>query len=485
MFAFGLCFSLGLSIKMTPRLARVCATCLSRKVNRSDLRIASLAWTKWFGTGPKSPDGEDDGSGAPVPSGPTLSPFSRGASRFGRRPLSPLERVSQMLPQESLSEEVWELRRNKPSEGNEDTETQTPEKLMEDLDVHEQPGDVDSVDSVVNQRKEEMMHAHILPGERVMCFGEVLLAEYRRKRRLELQKMFQLEKGSKLGSNRGFVAHDAIQGCHAGTVFRTSLGLPMLIRRPSLEEFTLFMKRGPAIAYPKDASAMLMMMDVNEGDCVLESGSGSGAMSLFLSRAVGSNGSVLSVEVRADHHRRAVLNYERWRSSWKLRSGNEWPENVHFHLGDLINAAPLLAGRSFNSVALDMINPHVALPTVIPHLHTGGVCAVYQANITQIIDLMEGLRCSTLPLVCERIIEVQYRDWLLAPSLKKDGSFHRRKTSPGEETTESENDDSNDEGKGHASPAHFPFGSIPYIARPHPEQNGHTAFLVKLRKISK
>lgn len=249
MSAFGLCFSLGPSIKMTPGLARVYATCLSHKVNRSDLRIASLAWTKWFGTGLKSPDGgdddDDDGSGAPVPPAPTFSPFSRGASRFGRRPLSPLERVSQMLPQESLNEEVWELRGNKPREEKENTETQTPKKLMEDLDVHEQSGDVDS------RSREEMMHTDILPGERVMCFGEVLLAEYRRKRRLELQKMFQLEKGSRLGSNSGFIAHDAIQGCHAGTVLRTSLGLPMLIRRPSLEEFTLFMKRGPAIAYPK------------------------------------------------------------------------------------------------------------------------------------------------------------------------------------------------------------------------------------------
>lgn len=151
-----------------------------------------------------------------------------------------------MLPQESLSEEVWELRGNKPRE--EKDETQTPQKLMENLDVPEQSGDAESV---INQNRNEMMHTQDLPGERVMCFGEVLLAECRRKRRLELQKMFQLEKGAKLGSNSGFVAHDSIQGCHAGTLLRTSMGLPMLIRRPSLEEFTLFMKRGPAIAYPK------------------------------------------------------------------------------------------------------------------------------------------------------------------------------------------------------------------------------------------
>ncbi|KAI4887189.1 hypothetical protein NFI96_021293 [Prochilodus magdalenae] len=229
---------------------------------------------------------------------------------------------------------------------------------------------------------------------------------------------------------------------------------------------------------------MLTMMDVSEGDSVLESGSGSGAMSLFLSRAVGSRGSVLSVEVREDHHKRSILNYQRWRSTWKLRRGEEWPDNVHFHQCDLINSAPLLAGRSFNSVALDMVNPHLALPAVVPHLHDGAICAVYLANITQIIDLMEGLRCSTLPLVCERVIEVQYRDWLLAPSLKKDGTFNQRKPMS-EETADSEDDGDSTDEEQLTSPKQAPFGGVPYIARPHPEQLPHTAFLVKLRKILK
>lgn len=153
-----------------------------------------------------------------------------------------------MLPQDSLSEEVWQLRQNRARDENEDTEPQTSKKSVEDPDVPERPGEADGD---ANQRKEAMTQAPVPAEERVMSFGEVVLAEYRRKRRLELQKMFQLEKGCKLGSSWGFIAHDAIQGCHAGTVLRTSLGLPMLIRRPSLEEFTLFMKRGPAIAYPK------------------------------------------------------------------------------------------------------------------------------------------------------------------------------------------------------------------------------------------
>uniref|UniRef100_A0A3Q3QUE3 tRNA (adenine(58)-N(1))-methyltransferase n=2 Tax=Monopterus albus TaxID=43700 RepID=A0A3Q3QUE3_MONAL len=296
--------------------------------------------------------------------------------------------------------------------------------------------------------------------------------------------MFQLKEGAHLHISRGIILHDDIAGQSAGRFLKTNGGVPIFIHRASLEDYVLHMKRGPAIAYPKDACTMLLLMDITEGDHVLESGSGSGAMTLFLSRAVGSKGRVLSVEIREDHLKRATLNYECWRTSWSLRRGVEWPDNVQFHNADLCTASWLLAGHGFHAVALDLIHPQLVLPTVLPHLHTGAVCAVYLANITQVIDLLEGLRCSALPLLCERIIEVPVRDWVVAPAMWKDRGYYSRKAPILEENQrkEAEEETSDETDRELATEQHPTFRTVPYIARPHHQQSSHTAFLVKLRK---
>ncbi|NXB23155.1 TR61B protein, partial [Rhagologus leucostigma] len=269
--------------------------------------------------------------------------------------------------------------------------------------------------------------------------GELALVEVRRKRNTTLKLLCRLAAEAVLTSPSGVLPHRDIIGQLPGQVLPTSAGARLLLRRPSLEEYVLLMPRGPTIAYPKDISAMLMMMDIHPGDTVLETGSGSGAMSLFLSRAVGPKGRVLSYEIRDDHHSLAKKNYRHWRSAWEIGHMDEWPDNVEFILKDISTAAADMKSVTLDAVVLDMLNPQCALPVVHQSLKQGGVCAVYLANITQVIDLLDRIRSCKLPFSCERIIEVTHRSWSVLP--------------------------------------------VPYIARPSHLQEAHSAFLTKLRKF--
>ncbi|XP_042356017.1 tRNA (adenine(58)-N(1))-methyltransferase, mitochondrial [Plectropomus leopardus] len=449
----------------TPAQRHLCSRDIFAKLHKCRMEIRALSTASV-----KCNENEGDSS-SPLTS-------RQGLLSRGRRPLSPLERISNLLPKEALSPEVMQLREQKQQEDEEDTSIQHTQE-----DIGPQKED-DHASDATKKTKSSDTQLNVLPGESLLVFGELLVAEYRKKGEVAFRKMFELKTKAILHSSWGVIEHNDIVGKPAGCFLNTHRRAPILIRRATLEDYVLLMKRGAAIAYPKDAATMLLMMDVTEGDCVLESGSGSGGLSLLLSRAVGCRGSVLSVEVRQDHHRRAVLNYNRWRSSWSLRRGEEWPDNVQFHHADLSTASSLLASQGFHSVALDMTCPQLVLPTVIPHLHPGAVCAVYVANLTQVVDLLEGLRCTSLPLLCERVIEVPVRDWLVTPALQKNGRYCVRNT-PVQDKDQREKGETSDKSDKEmmTKDKHPAFGSIPYLGRPHHEQNSHTAFLVKLRKF--
>ncbi|XP_023648352.1 tRNA (adenine(58)-N(1))-methyltransferase, mitochondrial isoform X1 [Paramormyrops kingsleyae] len=496
-------------------LVRICVTFSRQQWCREPPRwrgvCQQMRFARNFGTGDKEHNENEGERDNPESQLSGEKPSSQGLvfGKLGsrRRHLSPLERISQLLPQESLSQEVWELRRGRaedqrPLGSMESSQEMTDTAGMGPEGSHEngrqrpdlQPCQESAEEVNFCDREEKMEEWQVgdggdsspaIFGEPPLGLGELVLAEYRGKGWLEFRKMFQLQEKGHLQSTWGSVAHSTIVGSRSGSLLQLSSGSPILVRRPSLEEYVLLMKRAPAIAYPKDSTAMLMMMDVSEGDSVLESGSGSGAMTLFLSRAVGSRGCVTSVERREDHHQRALRNYQRWRKAWKLRRGEEWPDNVRFHVAELQGAGALLSGLRFNSAVLDMLSPQVALPAVFPYLNDGAVCAVYLVNLTQVIDLLEGVRVSGLPLQCERIIEVQHRDWLVAPAVMKDGTAAAR-VAPFSGTGDEEEEQSHAEGKEEedfSCDDDVPFGTVTYMVRPHHQQTAHTAFLVKLRKI--
>ena len=86
---------------------------------------------------------------------------------------------------------------------------------------------------------------------------------------------------------------------------RSNRGAAMLAIRPTLADFVLKMPRGAQVIYPKDLGPILMLADIFPGARVLESGVGSGALSMTLVRA----GAVVhGYELREDFANRAVKN---------------------------------------------------------------------------------------------------------------------------------------------------------------------------------
>ena len=105
-----------------------------------------------------------------------------------------------------------------------------------------------------------------------------------------------LKKGESFFFHRGSVSHDDIIGLEEGSIVKSTKGEALIVWRPTLSDFILKMRRGAQVIYPKDIGAILMLADIFPGARVLEAGTGSGALTLALLRAVGEKGIVFSYE---------------------------------------------------------------------------------------------------------------------------------------------------------------------------------------------
>ncbi|WP_395243144.1 tRNA (adenine-N1)-methyltransferase [Agromyces sp. MMS24-K17] len=209
-----------------------------------------------------------------------------------------------------------------------------------------------------------------------------------------------LEPGKVFHSHKGVIAHDDLIGLPDGSVVANQVGVEYLALRPLLSDFVMSMPRGAAIVYPKDAAQILAQADIFPGAVVVEAGVGSGALSLWLLRAIGDEGRLHSFERReefADVARGNVGTFH-----------GEVPANWSITLGDLADTLPeAVAEASVDRVVLDMLAPWECLDAVSDALKPGGVVLCYVATATQLSRVAEAIRATggyTEPVANETMV---------------------------------------------------------------------------------
>jgi tRNA (adenine57-N1/adenine58-N1)-methyltransferase len=194
-----------------------------------------------------------------------------------------------------------------------------------------------------------------------------------------------LEPGGAFHSHRGVLSHDLLIGQPDGSVVASSDGTEYLALRPLLTDFVMSMPRGAAIVYPKDAAQILGQADIFPGATVVEAGVGSGALSLWLLRAVGPSGNLISFERRQEFADVAIGNV----SSFLGATPGNWTVTV----GGLVESLPGTATPgTVDRVVLDMLAPWECVDVVADALAPGGVLICYIATVTQLSRVAEAIR---------------------------------------------------------------------------------------------
>jgi len=195
----------------------------------------------------------------------------------------------------------------------------------------------------------------------------------------ERKYLVTLKKDTSFYFHKGNVPFNDIIGKSEGIKVQSSHGETLTVFKPTLEEYILKMKRGAQIIYPKDISRIITLLDIFPGAKVFEAGTGSGALTLFLLRAVGKSGKVVSYEKRKDFYENAKKNIEKF-----IRE--KTTEELILLNKDIAEG---IEESDFDRAILDLTEPWLFLDKVVEALKPGGILGCYLTTVLQIYSLLE------------------------------------------------------------------------------------------------
>lgn len=207
----------------------------------------------------------------------------------------------------------------------------------------------------------------IRPGDLILLIGQD-----------RKEFIFKMEAGQEKQTHRGVVKHDDIIGQPWGQTILTHRGYEYQAYPPSLEQLVRNIRRNTQIIFPKDVGYILMKLNIGPGTQIVEAGTGSGGLTLALSRMVGPGGHVYTYDSRPDLQNLAQKNLERLGMT----------DNVTFTVRDIVEG---FDQRSVDALFLDVREPWQYLMQVRAALRGGGFFGSILPTANQVSALIRNL----------------------------------------------------------------------------------------------
>ncbi|RMZ72259.1 trna (adenine-n(1)-)-methyltransferase [Pyrenophora seminiperda CCB06] len=296
--------------------------------------------------------------------------------------------------------------------------------------------------------------------------GDVVLL--REKRDTHDGRLVTLKATKSTHTHRGIVQHADVIGKEPRQIVQSSKGATYRVIEPTLAEYVRLTPRLVTPIYPSDTNLIVSLLDIHVDTPspgleteppfeILEAGTGHGALTLHLSRAIHaanpplpktpsytttteeeSEDAVYLGESMSDLGDSALVSWKQNRRAiiHTLDIHNKYSQhakhivqgfrhgiysgNVDFHVGDVSDwIARQRASRKTDEpflahVFLDLPNANRHLANVAPVLHVNGLLAVFNPSITQIAECVKTIREQRMPYLLDQVVELgagTIREW--------------------------------------------------------------------------
>ena len=188
------------------------------------------------------------------------------------------------------------------------------------------------------------------------------------------------------------------------SIVKTSTGVNFKIYKPTYKEFVLLMKRGPQIIYPKDVAQIVLESNIHNSSNVLEIGSGSGALTLYLYTLLKNTGKLYSLDSSKINQRRADKTISRYISTL-----SEENNDITFINEELVNFDYKTLNEKINSIITDVPEPWQFFTN--NNIENSIHWVSYLPSMTQVMRMNDALKDEEFQDI--EIKEVILRDWVV------------------------------------------------------------------------